>query len=160
MGGHQSGKMLNDEWLTPQHIKEPLGQFTTDPCSPEVRPWDTAQLHYSKVDDGLVQPWFGRVWLNPPYGRDTATWLNKMALHNFGTALIFARTETDMFFKYVWGVAEAVLFIKGRLHFCDVKGVPAKANSGAPSVLIAYGAYDAFKLEQAGIPGKFIKLKS
>ena len=67
IGGHQSAKMKNDEWLTPLHLLRPLGTFDLDPCAPIVRPWDTARHHYTKEDDGLKKEWFGRVWLNPPY---------------------------------------------------------------------------------------------
>ena len=27
-----------------------------------------AKQHYDKTMNGLSQPWFGRVWCNPPYG--------------------------------------------------------------------------------------------
>jgi hypothetical protein len=98
------------------------------------------------------------VWCNPPYGTQTESWLNRMAMHNNGIALIFARTETRMFFKYVWPFAKSILFIKGRLFFCDVEGNSAKANSGAPSVLIAYGSEADQRLIRSKISGKYIKL--
>lgn len=156
MGSHQSGKMKNDEWLTPPPIVKALGPFDLDPCAPEkeVRPWDTAAHHFAKSDDGLKQQWFGRVWLNPPYGRESAKWLDKLSNHGIGTSLIFARTETDMFEEYVWKRADAILFLKGRLSFYDVNGIQAKANSGAPSVLVAYGKIDVIHLAMSGIPGK------
>ena len=158
MGSHHSAVMKNDEWLTDPFILAKLGKFDTDPCSPVNRPWPTAKMHYTKEDDGLSQPWFGRVWCNPPYGKEASAWLEKLANHGEGTALIFARTETEMFFHQVWDKAMAVLFVKGRLYFYDVNGVKAKANSGAPSVFIAYGHNDAFLLKKSGIPGKFISL--
>lgn len=30
-----------------------------------------AARYYTKQDNGLTQPWYGRVWCNPPYGRTT-----------------------------------------------------------------------------------------
>lgn len=157
IGGHQSHKMLNDEWLTPPEIIKALGEFNLDPCSPIVRPWDTAQNHYNINDDGLVKPWKGRVWCNPPYGNQTGIWLSRLSKH-YGTALIFARTETKMFFDEVWNKADALLFLKGRLFFHYVDGSQAKANAGAPSVLVAYGQFDAEKLLHSGIEGHYIKL--
>lgn len=143
--------MLKDEWLTPPEIVAALGDFDLDPCSPAIRPWDTARIHYALPDeDGLLLPWDGRVWLNPPYGSMLDKWLTRMAIHNKGTALIFARTETRTFFKYVWPVAKAVLFVEGRLHFHHVDGTRAPANSGAPSILVAYGSHDAAMLKRAG----------
>jgi hypothetical protein len=158
MGSHQSASALKDEWLTPRWVLNALGQFELDPCAPVVRPWGTAQRHYTIQHDGLRQPWHGRVWLNPPYGRETGKWLSRLAQHGTGTALIFARTETGMWFDHVWPQADAVLFLKGRLHFCHVNGRPAKANAGAPSALIAYGSKDAEILRDSGIAGHFVAL--
>lgn len=159
IGSHQSHIMKTDEWLTQLEIVKALGPFDLDPCFLENRPWDTAKTHYTIKDNGLWKEWFGRVWLNPPYGKDTAVWLDKMVNHNNGIVLIFARTETKMFFKSVWPHATAILFIEGRLFFHYPDGTKAKANSGAPSVLIAYGSENARILEDSGIKGKYIKLK-
>ena len=109
--------MKHDEWLTPPEILRPLGQFDLDPCAPIMRPWDTAAKHMNVNDDGLSHPWHGRVWCNPPFGREAVKWLNRMAQHGNGIALVPARTETAMFYACVWGVADAVLFIKGRPTF-------------------------------------------
>jgi len=156
IGSHQSAKMLNDEWLTPPNIIESLGKFDLDPCAPINRPWDTAVKHYTIKENGLWQQWHGRVWLNPPYGRQTKLWLQKMVAHNNGITLMFARTETNMFFSYVWDKCSALLFLKGRIHFHHIDGSQARANSGAPSVLLAYGSENAEKLRLSGISGKFI----
>jgi len=159
IGSHQSSNMLNDEWLTPPHILLALGKFDLDPCAPINRPWDMADHHFTIENDGLNQKWFGRVWCNPPYGLEASKWLNKLSDHGNGIALIFARTETKMFFEHVWNKADALLFIEGRLFFHRVNGVKAKANSGAPSVLIAYGQENVEILKNCGIQGKFIPLK-
>lgn len=158
MGSHQSAAMLKDEWLTPPEILASLGEFDLDPCAPAERPWDTATRHYTVIDNGLSKEWRGRVWCNPPYGRKTGKWLSRLAEHGRGTALIFARTETKTFFEHVWPKASAVLFIEGRLHFHHVDGSRAKANAGAPSVLVAYGEMDAVLLRDSGIKGKLIWL--
>lgn len=158
MGGHHSHAPLKEEWLTPPHILAALGPFDLDPCAPppERRPWPMADKHYSLEDDGLKQPWHGRVWLNPPYGAKTGVWLDRLAKHRNGIALIFARTETEMFFDQVWHQADGLLFLKGRLHFHHSSGVRAEANSGAPSVLVAYGSANMAKLQTCGLPGAFM----
>jgi hypothetical protein len=135
MGGHQSAAMLKDEWLTPPGILKALGEFDLDPCAPVERPWQMAKAHYTVCDNGLLQPWHGRVWLNPPYGLRARQWLNRLAGHGVGTSLLFARTETDMFFDEVWDRADALLFLRGRLFFHHVTGERAEHNAGAPSVL-------------------------
>lgn len=160
MSSHQRTEGATNEWLTPPHILAALGTFDLDPCAPLVRPWSTAKLHYAAPEqDGLALPWEGRVWLNPPYGRDTEKWMQRLATHGRGTALIFARTETNIFFPWVWECASAVLFLHGRLHFHHVDGTRAKANAGAPSVLVAYGEDDAEQLALCGLPGKFLNWK-
>lgn len=158
IGSHQSARMKNDEWLTPPDLLKHLGEFDLDPCSPIKRPWPTAKYHFTTNDDGLKQDWFGRVWCNPPYGKEAAKWLDKLANHGNGIALIFARTETEMFFAHVWPKASALLFIEGRLYFHYINGERAKANSGAPSVLVAYGEECKEILRESNIRGKFIPL--
>lgn len=153
MSGHQSPVMGTDEWLTPPEILAALGTFDLDPCSPHEshRPWPTAAKHYSKEDDGLSQEWKGRVWMNPPFGREAAKWMRKLASHGNGIALIPARTETAMFFESVWGAADAVLFLQGRPHFHRVDGSRAAFNSGAPICLVAYGLANVAALERSGL---------
>lgn len=159
MGGHHSHAALSEVWLTPPEIIEALGSFDLDPCAaPPPRPWDTATRHIALPEDGLAADWEGRCWVNPPYGRKTRAWLDKLATHGHGTALIFARTETEMFVSQVWERADAVMFLYGRLYFHRADGTRAAANSGAPSVLVAYGEEDADALRDSGLNGRFIRL--
>lgn len=146
-----------NEWLTPPEIVRALGPFDLDPCAPVNRPWDTAAKHYTFEDNGLAQPWEGRVWLNPPYGPWAAKFLAKLAKHGNGIALTFARTETRSFFAHVWPHATALLFIAGRLFFYRPDGTRAPMNAGAPSVLIAYGRENADRLRTAGIRGAYVE---
>lgn len=163
MSSHQSAFMKSDVWLTPPEILKALGPFDLDPCSPVDRPWDTAARHYTVEDDGLSQPWPAddRIWLNPPYSREAARWMRRLSEHGRGMALIFARTETEMFFETVWRSPTAcgLLFLEGRLFFHWPDGSRAANNAGAPSVLIAYGHDDADRLRASGIKGQFIRLK-
>lgn len=147
-----------DEWLTPPYIFEALGHFDLDPCAPVSPPWKIADHNFDVLDDGLMQPWPKAwfVWCNPPYGKQTVLWLAKMANHNNGICLIFARTDTRMFQDYVFS-ADAILFIKGRLSFFDVNGVKG-GTAGAPSCLVAYGAEAVKRLENCGIKGKLVRL--
>jgi hypothetical protein len=157
IGSHESAVGGSDEWLTPPSLIAALGSFDLDPCSPgDRRPWDTATKHYALEDDGLRQPWEGRVWLNPPYAH-SARWLHRLAEHGHGTALIFARTETRLWFDHIWPKASGLLFLKGRIRFCYVTGKPAQ-SAGAPSVLVAYGIQDADVLASKPLPGAFVRL--
>jgi hypothetical protein len=97
------------------------------------------------------------VWLNPPYAH-WGRWLHRLAEHDQGTALIFARTETALWFRHVWPRASALLFLRGRLAFHRVDGTRARASAGAPSVLVAYGTDDADRLRTAPLAGRFVAL--
>ena len=157
VGRHHSARMLEETWLTPPWILDALGPFDLDPCAaPDPRPWPTAAPHIARPADGLAAPWHGRVWLNPPYSSKAAHWLAKLADHGTGTALIFARTETSWFRELVWGRADLLLFVHGRLTFHRADGTPGSGNGGAPSVLVGYGATDAGRLAECGVPGSLV----
>lgn len=151
MGSHHSNRAGTTTWLTPPHIIEALGRFDLDPCA--APGWPTAERHIILPDDGLAAQWSGSVWLNPPYGSEAWEWLSKLAAHGDGVALVFARTETAGFVREVWGKADAILFLHGRLHFHHADGTRALANSGAPSCLVAYGADAVRRLTESGLPG-------
>ena len=156
MGSHQSHRAMTTTWLTPPHIIEALGTFDLDPCGhPD---WPTARRAVCLPEDGLSATWEGRVWLNPPYGSEAWAWLDRLADHGDGIALIFARTETDGFVRQVWGKADAVMFLHGRLHFHKPNGDRAKANAGAPSCLVAYGSRNVEALRRADLPGTVLDL--
>jgi hypothetical protein len=159
IGSHQSANAGTHTWLTPPTILSALGPFDLDPCAcPEPRPWGTASVHWTREDGPLRREWNGRVWLNPPFGPKALVlaFMARMALHNHGTALLFARTETEIFFQHVWGRATAIMFLKGRPHFHHQDGRRASANSGAPVCLIAYGHDDWMRLRNSGIPGRVV----
>jgi hypothetical protein len=163
MSGHQLPAFQTAVWLTPPNVLAALGRFDLDPCAaPDPRPWDTATIHYTLPQDGLRLPWDGRVWLNPPYGGPAIVgpWLRRMARHDNGIMLTFARTETALFHESVWQAASAVFFFAGRLHFHYPDGVRADNNAGAPSCLAAYGASNAIALQRCALPGHMVMLRS
>lgn len=136
------------EWYTPPSIFKMLGvKFDLDPCHPgrDVIDWIPTICWYIKEDDGLVKPWYGKVWLNPPYGRELSRWLAKMHNHRNGIALVFARTDTAWFHDYV-AQADAVLFLKKRVRFVDAQGNQGDSpNCG--SMLVAWGDENVTTME-------------
>lgn len=144
-------------WLTPPEIIQALVPFDLDPCASIDQPWQTANKHYTIADDGLVQPWDGFVWCNPPFGPDAEFWLNRMVMHGNGIALVPARTETRWFIRTVWQQAWSVLFLHSRPHFHYPDGTRGKANSGAPICLIAYGRTAQLRLRSCGLVGTLVE---
>jgi hypothetical protein len=140
-----------DEWYTPPALFEALGlAFDLDPAAPPGGvPWVPAIRHLSRREDGLAQPWRGRVWMNPPYGRDTGRWLAKLADHGDGLALVFARTDTA-WFQRTAAAASALCFVRGRLRFHRPDGSRGD-TAPSPSLLVAFGLPCALAVAEAGL---------
>ena len=68
----------SDEWPTPQWLvgqyAAEFGPFDTDPAATAQSA--QASAFYTIDDDGLSQPWKGRVWMNPPYS-NVGAWMAK-----------------------------------------------------------------------------------
>ena len=109
---------------------------------------------YSKTDDGLSKAWYGNVWLNPPFGTEIGSWLEKCAeeiktnpLVKSIYVLIPARTDTKWFHEIVMPHAYLVYLIKGRFNFRFDEATPS-ANAPFPSMLVLYRKH---KLPEAGV---------
>lgn len=148
------------EWYTPPELFSAIGlEFDLDPCAPPLP--KAAWLPHNRISlpaDGLQTPWSGRVWLNPPYARESGRWVAKLAEHGDGVALVFARTDT-VWWQSAIAHAAAVCFIAGRVNF--VPSDPAfrsangarhgSSNAGAPSCLLAYGEECAAAVRRCGL---------
>ena len=75
----------SDERFTPAWLFRALGEtFDLDPASPiEHETHVPARTVYTREDDGLVQPWHGFVWLNPPFSNATP-WADRFMAHGNG----------------------------------------------------------------------------
>ena len=163
---HTRRKSTTDSWITHMWLIRELGGFEgrigfdLDPCACEQQPWQTARRMIAPPEDGLTAKWEGLVWLNPPYGKQTGKWLERLAEHGDGIALVFARTETLAFHDHVWPKADSLLFLRGRLNFCTPDGNASQKshNSGGPSVLIGYGRQANKRLRSAQHLGALVRL--
>jgi len=117
-----------DDWPTPPHVyaalDAELGPFELDPCSSHEN--HKAPRYYTREDDGLRQEWWGRVWLNPPYGKGIEDWLAKAAESTEAgatvVALVPAKTDTRWWHEQVMDKASEVRLVKGRIAFGDGNG--------------------------------------
>ena len=146
---HESQAALSIEWYTPKWIFDEIGiEFDIDVCAPAGGvEWIPSKSHFHQGNCGLQNHWHGTVWCNPPYGKQTPAWLEKMAAHNDGMALVFARTDCAWFHSYVT-TAGAILFMKGRVKFVDALGVSGGSGAGSGSMLVAWGNKCVSALEQ------------
>ena len=99
----------NEYYTPPEYIdaaRQVMGGIDLDPASHEkAQAWIQAGTFYVIADDGLNKSWFGRVWLNPPYGKDGAD----------SNQDIWAQHLID---EYRAGnVTEAVLLVKAALGY-------------------------------------------
>jgi len=106
----------SDDYYTPPFIFEALGvEFDLDVSSPpEGVPWLPAKRFYTIIDDGLVSPWEGRVWMNPPYS-SPRKWIEKFIEHGDGICLV--PTSKANWFKQAWDQADGVMCMDPALKF-------------------------------------------
>lgn len=155
---YEKSVKTTDEWYTPPYITENLGKFDLDPCAPVNPLWEIAEHSYNCIDNGLQQEWVGRVWLNPPYSRPLLEqFIQKLAGHGNGIALLFNRCDCKLFQDVIFKKADGILFLKGRVKFFTPDG-NQNGTPGCGSVLIAFGQDNAAILEQSGINGKYFKI--
>lgn len=133
MAAHYSSKTI--EWETPQWLFDALDEefgFMLDVCASAKN--FKCDAFYTAEIDGLAQDWgHATVWMNPPYGRSIAKWIQKAAAHK-GTCvgLVPARVDTRWWHDHIQGRAE-VRFIKGRVKF-----VGAKHNAPFPCAIVIW----------------------
>lgn len=126
-----------DEWPTPQDYFEKVaaefGPFDLDPCCTIESA--KAPKYFTKEDDGLAQDWSGKVWMNPPYGREIGKWMKKAFESSMEGALVVclvpARTDTAWWHDYA--INGNVRFIRGRLKFGGHKN-----SAPFPSALVVF----------------------
>lgn len=113
------------EWYTPGAIIEKaravMGGIDLDPASCEqAQKTVNAAQYFTKETDGLAQEWRGRVWINPPYGRQIRHWIRKLFNEfesgNVEQAVMIANNATDVaWFQPLW--KHSICFPTGRVHF-------------------------------------------
>ena len=128
-----------EEWATPRDLFAALNRefgFSLDPCATAQNA--TCARFYTKEEDGLRQDWANhRVFCNPPYGRAIGAWVRKCceAARAGATVvlLIPSRTDTRYFHEWIYGVADELRFVRGRLRYGD-----GKQSSPFPSLIAVY----------------------
>lgn len=132
----------SEDWETPAELFDGFNQefhFSLDPCATVFNA--KCKTFFTKKQNGLLQDWSShRVFLNPPYGKDIAKWMEKARAEAPRGALVIclvhARTDTKWWHSHVQGIADEIRFLKGRVKFTR----PGRAASPAPfpSAVVIY----------------------
>lgn len=150
MALHEQSVGKSDEWYTPPHVFEAMGEtFDVDVASPgQYRtPWVPAEDFL--VFQGLERGWRGFVWMNPPFGgrNGLVPWLEKFFTHGNGVALVPDRTSAPWWQTYA-AKADAILFVSPKLKFIGPDGKPGKSPAQG-TALLAAGSRGVCALENA-----------
>lgn len=128
-----SAKAKSVVWLTPLSLINALGEFDLDPCGHNGH--KTAKKIICPPDDGFEAEWSGRVWLNPPYGKEAERWVSKLAIHGNGIAILFARLEAKWLRQFLGG---GFFVLEKRVRFLT-SSFDYKDNAGTGSILLPFG---------------------
>lgn len=142
MTSARTGDNLKDEWMTPWWLWELLdGEFRFSLDAAATDDNTLCDRWYTKESNGLIQPWNGRVFVNPPYSQ-LKQWVEKgRGEVLFGHAeivvmLVAARTDTRAWWNHIRH--GEVRFLPGRLKFEHIDG--AKFSAPFPSAVVIFGS--------------------
>lgn len=188
MGSHHSARAGTHTWLTPLPLVRALGPFGVDPCGvpghqtadrliclPEdglAADWRDDRAWVNPPYGNHLSRWLGRL---AHHGKGTAFIFARTetaaffdGVWNAATALLFLEGREHFHWafpggvtgdptdcQHVWAQMEPEKPKSGLA--CTVCGM-AQANSGAPSVLVAYGMADADVLAGGPLAGAFVPL--
>jgi ParB family chromosome partitioning protein len=143
-----------NDWRTPRKFLDAaravMDGIDLDPAtSIEANETVKAKKIYVQADNGLVQPWKGRVWLNPPYGGDARLFVDRL-LKEYQVGNVTAAcclinshpTETKWFqqlFDYT------ICFVAGRIDFGGPSRAVSSTSTHGSAVAYLGGEVDKFK---------------
>ena len=130
----------SDEWYSPPGLFDSMGvRFDLDPCGVPNTPAAAhcASMYVHPHQDGLLLPWGGSVWINPPYS-EMRLWVEKWLVEKTpGVMVCYARTDTGWAQRLLANV-DRVLFLRRRVRFLPGAGQQV-SSPGAPSMLCGMG---------------------
>jgi hypothetical protein len=127
------------EWFTPPEIvgrvRAVLGEINVDPAScDKAQEIVQAARYYTVYDDGMTQPWYGRVFLNPPLGiphvaNFTGKFIAEYTAGNMSAGVMLTHASSDAaWYHQLLDHADALCIVRGRIRFLGADG----RECGAP----------------------------
>jgi phage N-6-adenine-methyltransferase len=137
----------NNIWYTPsdyiESARSVLDMIDLDPASSkEANEVIEARHFFTEEDNGLIQNWYGKVWLNPPYGRIASEFVAKL-LDEYRNGnvqeailLINSNTTDTNWFQPLWNYT--LCFTDHRIDFCSPNNKKAQGSTHG-SVFVYFG---------------------
>lgn len=145
----------SDEWYTPKYIFDALDvTFDLDVAAPPGgAPHVPARSNITESENGLITPYQGFIWMNPPFGgrNGLVPWLDRFFDHGNGIALTPDRTSAP-WWQDANRKADATLFIAGKVRFIRPDGSEGKSPSTG-TTLFASGYRAVIALKDADYNG-------
>lgn len=146
----------SDDWYTPRYLFDAMGErFDLDVAAPRLGPKHVPTDKWMcDTQDGLALPWFGFVWMNPPFGHQSTKrkWLSKFFEHGNGIALLPDRTSAPWWQEFA-PLADAVLFVAPKVKFERPDGTRGE-QPGTGTTLLAAGPRARSALLRASLLGQ------
>jgi ParB family chromosome partitioning protein len=141
---HVSWATGQPEWYTPPEFlaaaRDVLGSIDLDPAScDKAQQAVQAARYFTAQEDGLGQPWRGKVWLNPPFRQVDRFAAKLCEAHRSGAVpeavlLVNNATETA-WFQDTARMASALCLPLGRIRFLDHSGTPQQQPLQGQAIL-------------------------
>ncbi|NOT01192.1 MAG: adenine methyltransferase [Phycisphaerales bacterium] len=125
-----------EDWSTPDDLFAELNSifhFDLDACASPSNA--KCPRFFTQDDDALRQRWTGRVWMNPPYGRKIAAFMEKAygeSLHG-ATVVCLVPSRTDTAWWHRFAKRGQIIFLRGRLKFGG-----AETSAPFPSAIVIF----------------------
>jgi ParB family chromosome partitioning protein len=133
----------SNEWYTPDQYVDAarylMGGIDLDPASCEqANETVRAEVFYTKDDDGFSQAWSGRVWMNPPYGKEDgesnqSRWTKRLidSYENgeiLSAVFIVNAATSATWFQRFWDYP--ICFVRRRISFVSPSGEKNSPTQG------------------------------
>jgi phage N-6-adenine-methyltransferase len=140
---------ISDAYGTPEElidlVRAVMGGIDCDPASNTVAQQTVqAAVYHTPADNGLTKPWYGRVFLNPPYSRNsmfpTKLLAERCAGRTTEAIVLVNNMGTSVWFQCLMIAADANCHASKRTRFIDPRtGRPSERDPPYSQVFFYFG---------------------